>query len=244
MRGLLLGAFSWEPQIKGALYVLIAIVVLPGSAYLLLMTNVGSRLGIQLAAAGFFGWMTVLGGVWWVYGKGPVGLSPTWKVNSVVVGEVASGRGPVLTGFPNSWKKLEITSPAVADATPVAEGELVGSKAPFKSSSDLILTGAAEKGGEKYGPLGLNFRPLDLFHKPRYLVVQAQKSIKPPVVAGQPPPKATADPSAPPVSVLLVRDLGAVRLRPALVCILSGIIFGIICFFLHTRDKEAAARRG
>ncbi len=240
----MLGAFSWEPQIKGALYVLIAIVVLPGSAYLLLMTNVGSRLGIQLAAAGFFGWMTVLGGVWWVYGKGPVGVSPTWKANTVVVGNLVEGRGPVLAGFPNGWKKLEITSPEVADATPVAEAELVGPKAPFKSSSDLILTGATQKGGEKYGPLGLDFRPLDLFHKPRYLIVQAQKSIKPAVVAGQPPPKATADPSAPPVAVVLVRDLGAVRLRPALVCLLSAFIFSIICYFLHVRDKEVAARRG
>jgi hypothetical protein len=208
------------------------------------MTNVGSRLGIQLAVAGFFGWMTVLGAVWWVYGKGPVGESPTWKANTTVIGDVSAGRGPVLAGFPKGWKKLEVTSPEVADATPVAEGELVGPKAPFKSSSDMILTGAAQKGGEKYGPLGLDFRPLDLFHKARYLIVQAQRAVKPEVIAGQPPPKATADPAAPPVSVVLVRDLGSLRLRPALVCILSGIIFGIVCFFLHTRDKEVAARRG
>ncbi|HUQ62978.1 MAG TPA: hypothetical protein VM121_04425 [Acidimicrobiales bacterium] len=244
MRTLLLGAFSWDPQVKGALYVLIAIIVLPGSAYLLLMTNVGARLGIQLAAAGFFGWMTVMGGVWWFYGKGPVGDSPTWKAQTTVIGDISVQRGPLLTGFPNGWDKLEITSPEVADATPVAEGELVGSKAPFKAASDLILTGAAQKGGEKYGPLGLDFRPFDLFHKPRHMVIQAQQALKPEVIPGQPPPKAAADPSAPTVSVLMVRDLGNLRLRPALVCVFSLMVFGALVYRLHVRDKELAASRG
>jgi hypothetical protein len=244
MRTVLLGAFSWDPQVKGALYVLIAFVVLVGSGYLLLMTNVGSRLGFQLAAAGFFGWMTVLGGVWWVYGKGPVGPSPTWNTQAVVIGEASSARGPLLTGFPNGWRKLETTSPAVADALPVAETKLVGKGAPFQSSSDFIVTGAYEKGGEKYGPLGLDFRPLDLFHKPRYLVIQVQKAVKPPIVAGQPPPKATADTSAGIVSVVMVRDLGSVRLRPALVCLFSAIVFGVLVFLLHVRDKELVAGRG
>lgn len=241
----MLGAFSWEPQVKGALYVLIAIVVLPGSCYLLLMTNMGSRLGFQLALAGFFGWMTVLGGVWWVYGKGPVGVSPTWKATSVVIGDPGVANGPVLAGFPNGWKKVEVTSPAVADATPVAEADLVGPKLPFQKSSDLILTSAAEKGGEKSGILpGLNFRPFDLRHKPRYLVIQARTAVKPDVVAGQPPPKATADPSSPVVTVLMERNLGSVRLRPALVCIFSALAFGVLCYLLHVRDKEVAAARG
>lgn len=244
MRTLLLGAFSWDPQVKGVLYVLIAFVILVGSSYLLLMTNVGARLGVQLAAAGFFGWMTVLGAVWWGYGKGPVGESPTWKTHQVVTGDLARGHGSVVAGFPKGWENLGVESPEVADATPVAEAELVGPKAPFKSASDMILTGAAQKGGERYGPLGLDFRPLNVFHEARYLVVQAQKAVKPEPVPGQPPPKAVADPTAAPVSVVLVRDLGALRLRPALVCVFSGLIFGVVCYRLHVRDKEAAARRG
>ena len=70
----LVAALSWNPQVRGALYVLIAVVILPGSSYLLLSTNVGARLGFQLAAAGLCAWMVVLGLVWWVYGiglKGP-----------------------------------------------------------------------------------------------------------------------------------------------------------------------------
>ena len=185
-----------------------------------------------------------MGGVWWVYGKGPVGESPTWKAQTTVIGDISAARGPLLSGFPDGWRKLDVTSPEVADASPVAEGELVGNSAPFKAASDFILTGAAQKGGEKYGPLGLNFRPLDLFHKPRHLVIQAQQALKPEVIPGQPPPKATADPSAPTVSVVMVRDLGALRLQPALVCIFSLMTFGALVYRLHVRDKELQASRG
>ncbi len=68
--------------------------------------------------------------------------------------------------------------------------------------------------------------------------------MKPEAAPGQPPPKAVADPQSPPVAVLLVRDLGTLRLNPALVCIACSLIFGVVCYQLHTRDKEAAARQG
>src|SRR3954451_13981315 len=65
---LLAFALTWEPEIHGLLVVLLALVLLPGSVYLLLATNLGARVGFILAAAGFFGWMTLMGVVWSVYG--------------------------------------------------------------------------------------------------------------------------------------------------------------------------------
>jgi len=241
----MLGALAWNPQIRGALYVVIALVVLPGSGFLLLSTNMGSRLGFLMAAAGFFGWMFTLSAVWWVYGTGPVGKSPTWKPKETVVGEVAqASRIKDLARFPQGWKRLELTSPEVADAQAVVDARIVGPKALFKSSSDFLPVGAAEKGGETYGPLHLlNVRPLNLFHEPHFLVIQVQKSVKPEAVPGQPPPKAVIDPSAPVVSVVMERDLGTLRKNPAVVCISCGLLFGVICFQLHTRDKEAMAKR-
>src|SRR5437870_271469 len=103
MRGLLVGALSWEPQVKGALYVLIAVVVLPGSCYLLLATNTGPRLGFQLAAAGFFGFMVIMGIVWWVYGIGPKGPAPSWKPASIISGDPAQAQLPTVAGFPAGW---------------------------------------------------------------------------------------------------------------------------------------------
>ena len=45
-------------------------------------------------------------------------------------------------------------------------------------------------------------------------------------VPGQPPPKAQADPSAPVVSVLMVRDLGALRQPAAVTALSCGTLLG------------------
>jgi hypothetical protein len=243
----LVAAFSWDPQVKGALYVAIAVVILCGSCYMLLATNMGARLGLLLAMAGIFGWLSTLGTIWWVYGKGPVGLDPTWKQVALVTGNPSSANVNALNGFPSGWKKLGPTDKEVADAAPAADAALIatpgGPPAPFKSSSDFVVTGAFQKGGKKHGVLGLNFRPFNLWHTPHYLVVEAQKAVTPPAVEGQPPPKPVADASAQPISVVLLRNLGDRRLHPAVFTISASIIFGLVIYQLHTRDKEAAARR-
>ena len=41
----------------------------------------------------------------------------------------------------------------------------------------------------------------------------------------------------------MVRDLGSVRLRPALVMVGSLMVFLALCYWLHVRDKEDMARR-
>jgi len=245
----LLAALSWNPQVRGALYVAIAVVVLAGSAYMILATNVGARLGFLLAAAGFFGWMTTMGGVWWVYGQGPKGRAAAWEAEATITGDLATdSRHEVLEKYPDDWEKLEITDPAVLDAQGVADERIVGPKAQFKSASDYVIVNASEKGGETYGPLHLlNFRPLNVFHEPHYVVIQVQKAATTEAVAGQPAAEPAADPvadpSAQPVSVLLVRDLGTLRLNPAIVTFACGALFSVICYQLHVRDKEAAARR-
>ena len=239
-------ALKWNPQVRGALYVIIALLVLPGSVYLVLATDVGSRLGFLLAAAGFCGWMFTLGAVWWVYGTGPMGKEPSWKTQETIVGDVAQGsRNDAAAKYPAGWEKLDLADPEVADAQAVVDSTIVGPRAMFKSASDYLPVAAAEKGGETYGPFHLlNVRPFDIFHEPHFLVIQVQKAVTPPAVPGQPPPRPELDPSAQPVSVLMVRDLGSVRQNPAVVCIAFGLLFAVTCYRLHTRDKEAMAARG
>ena len=71
-------ALTWNPQVRGGLYVFTAVVILCGSGALILGTNLGARLGFQVAAAGLTGFFVVIGATWWVYGIGPKGKSPTW----------------------------------------------------------------------------------------------------------------------------------------------------------------------
>ena len=85
-----------------------AALILPGSVYMLLTTNLGMRLGFVIAMAGLFGWLTVMALVWTVYGIGPKGEAPGWKVKEAVVGDLSNAGTPALASFPSGWKRLKI----------------------------------------------------------------------------------------------------------------------------------------
>ena len=54
----------WNPTIIGVLTVLCAVGLFCGSAYLLLGTNLGGRLGFLVAAAGLTGFLVLLTTLW------------------------------------------------------------------------------------------------------------------------------------------------------------------------------------
>jgi hypothetical protein len=236
-------ALSWNPQVRGGLYVLIAVLVLCGSGFLILGTNLGGRLGFQAAAAGLMGFMVLIGMVWWVYGIGPEGDAPTWVPRFTVQGDLGQTGGEILAGFPREWEELDLADPAVADALPVADGELTAEEGGFyEGAADYLPVAALEKGGETYGPFGiLNFRPLNLFHKPHYLIIQVQGVVEQEAIPGAAPPRPMVDPNQPRTAVVMVRDLGSERLNPAIFTIASTLLFGLLVYQLHTRDKELMA---
>jgi hypothetical protein len=243
-------ALKWDPQIHGALVVLLAIVLLPGSVYLLLSTNLGARVGFLIAVAGLFGWMTLMSIIWTVYGIGFTGNPPTWKIQQVIQGDISNSTLPILDGFPVGWNQIPIGDPNQTAASAAADPVLAppaasGKQGIFATSSDYIAVAAYDKGGSKYLP-GWNNPPdfVGVFHKPHYFVVQVQKVLPQVTAPGQAPPKPKADPTQPFVSVVMVRDLGNVRQKPIVVGISSAIIFGIACYVLHRRDKQAWAARG
>lgn len=136
----LVGALSWEPQVKGGLYVLLAILILPGSVYLVLATDMGARLGFQLAAAGLAGFMVIIGAVWWAYGIGPQGSAPVWREEAIVAGDPARSGEEYLEGFPEEWERLEVTDPEVADAQPVVDGSLTAEEGGlFGSAAEYLV---------------------------------------------------------------------------------------------------------
>lgn len=76
--------FTWDPGFRGALSVLVSVVVLCGGVFLLMATNSGVRLGFHLALTGLCAWLAVMGVVWVLYGIGPRGPAPRWEVIDVV----------------------------------------------------------------------------------------------------------------------------------------------------------------
>lgn len=243
-------ALKWEPDIHGILVVAIAIVLLPGSVYLLLSTNLGARVGFLIACAALFGWMTVMALVWTVYGIGFAGNAPAWKVQQTITGDVGASSQPALGGFPRGWHKLATDTPQAAEAVAAADPVLAppaatGKTGPYATSSDYLPVAAFDKGGERYLP-GWSHPPdaIAFKHKPHYFVLQVEKVLAQPTVPGQTPPKPRPDPSQPVVSVLMIRDLGNLRQKPAFVAGYSFVLFAVCVYVLHRRDKEAWARRG
>ena len=80
-----LAGIGFDPEIRAILALGVGVVVLLGSMYLLLLTNVGSRLGFLIGATALWGWLFIMGVVWWLYGTvGMIGDLPTWQVKEVV----------------------------------------------------------------------------------------------------------------------------------------------------------------
>lgn len=114
---------SWEPEIRGALVVVIGSTVLMGSVWLLLATNMGSRIGTLNALAGFFGWMIIMGLVWWIYGGNVLsGDPPSWvpkEGNFGVLDDSVAGDVPdlALATLPSAPRLVEDFCPGLVSAT-------------------------------------------------------------------------------------------------------------------------------
>ena len=76
----MLAQIGFDPEIRGALVVAVGAIVLFGSIWMILATNHGVRLASLIALTGFFGWMVIMGGFWWLRGIGFVGDTVSWQV--------------------------------------------------------------------------------------------------------------------------------------------------------------------
>lgn len=77
---------------RGLLVVGVGVAVLMGSVFLLLATNSGFRTGLFLAFTGLFGWMFIMGAIWWIYGIGYQGRLPGWKVTEMNRGDLTAAQ--------------------------------------------------------------------------------------------------------------------------------------------------------
>jgi hypothetical protein len=250
------GAITWDPFIRGVLIIAVAIIVLPGSVYLLLSTNTGVRVGFMLAMAGLWGWIFIMAVVWAVFGIGDVGRAAGWKTAEVITGDV--NQSAVLTGFPSDkkWKPVDVADPEYADVSSAADKVLAS------SAASAPTPGKAESGGVSEAPRFpppfstpdqyvqvAHYRsdPTTVYHLRKHKftplghdkhidVVQAQPVITQPDTGGA-PAAPTADKSKPITTVVLVRDLGSLRQPPIFIAIAAFLLFAVFCGLLHRRDK-------
>jgi hypothetical protein len=247
-------AFGWDPEIRGIVAVLVGVVVLMGSVYLILGTNLGARLGFLVAFACLFGWITLMGAVWWTYGIGLKGKDPSWAGKEVVVGDLSQAAHTVaqvpnltdatFTEKVNGWKRLTDDDPQHGQASAAADDVLVNRAKIFSSTSDYVTTAVFDYGGQRkpdirWGPSGnWNFDYFAFWHQPHYAIVEVYPVIPQQTEPGKAPPKPIADTSKDPVYILLQRNLGNRRRPAALITIGSAIIFGLAITALRSRERR------
>ena len=77
---------------------------------------------------------------------------------------------------------------------------------------------------------------VQITHPTNYTVVNVQQSLDKPADPSLPPPVPEVDPGEPTYSVVMIRNLGNLRLIPALFTLASLALFLITCLVLHWRD--------
>jgi hypothetical protein len=165
LAAILTGAVTWDPFIRGILIVIVAVLVLPGSVYLVLATNNGVKLGLLIALAALFGWIAMMAAIWSIFGIGDQGRVNSWTVKQIVVGDQATlvqqNTVGALRDFPQGWTLLPPTKwadpQAAADKVlapnsfPVPEGQSppkspINFTSPYRSTADYVTVGGYEKG--------------------------------------------------------------------------------------------------
>jgi hypothetical protein len=225
------GQLDLMGEIRGYLIVVFSVGLFCGSIYLVLATDVGSRLGFLISFASLTGFLAMLGLIWFT-NLTPLnalhGPPPHWVVEEIVdnpaqakIGAVRNieEEGVVLDSAAQGEVKATVDS-----AVTTEEGEFQ----LFSKATDYVVVDAEKIGG---GSLPF-FR-----HRPLYSVmhIQGAKSVEP--LPGAAPPPAAADPEKPAKYVVLRRDLGAVRQPPLVMTIAFSILFALSLYALHNMER-------
>ncbi len=252
-------AIGWEPELRGLLTVVIGVVILCGSVYGIMATNMGLRLAFLVSLAALFGWLMLMGAVWMVYGIGLRGPDPSWQAvpgAGVLQDVTALGAAGVLdpnadvpldatpeesaeivrdTFIEQGWVVLDKASPAFGQAQASAS-ELLVEEGAFAAGQFEIVE-VFDIGGERYPKINDSLDFIAFFHTPHYVVAEAAPFVPVRVEPGRAPARPEIDENRQREYVYMVRDLGA-RRQPALVLMIgAGLIFFALCYLLHRRDR-------
>jgi hypothetical protein len=220
-----------------------------GSAYLLLSTNLGARLGFLVSAAGLTGFMVLLTTLWWTSGNQgidpPHGNSPSWKVleiaenpgaakNSAVHDIAAKGKkvnDTLLTNLKPALDAALVTPPKIANqeakVRPLAEFDSSLKYIPdFKNHKAYVQGGGTKN---------------VIWHHPRYAAVEFCTSEVD--AGGNPVTPPRCDPLKPTRYAILRQDLGSLRQPTIAYWFMSMVLFALSLLGLHWYEQDERARK-
>ncbi len=252
-------AIAWEPEIRGLLTVIMAVVILCGSIYLIMATNMGARLAFLVLLAGLFGWLMLMGITWWIYGIGLKGPDPTWAEvpgKTVLQDTPALYTAGILDQLPDvpadatfpeeadlvaeqlltqGWEILD-TSSAEFGQVQAQAGVFLEAEGAFAAGEFQVLE-VFDKGGDRYPKINDSLDFLAFFHEPHYVLAEAAPIVQVYTEPGRAPIPPTIDDNAQRQYVYMIRDAGA-RRQPAIVLTIGGgAIFLALCYLLHRRER-------
>jgi hypothetical protein len=177
---------------------------------------------------------------------------PTWGDVLAADPEIANDLKAKLNG----WRLVATSNPVSGDAGATATSYLVseGIDGNGLSSAGFELGNIYDRGGKPlrtddsvFGRVTNRIQKLGMWfvadNPAHYAVVQARLTVPQVTLAGQAPPSPVVDPDQPVINILMVRDLGAVRLPGTAGLFFSGTVFAILAYQLHRRDKIGMANR-
>jgi hypothetical protein len=155
----------------------------------------------------------------------------------------------------NGWRILPESDSRRGDASAAADATLIADQVfgSTTASSDYTIKDVFFFGGKsaaepetvkgERGLLDKAWRRVqttfEFKNPPLYAAVTLQKNKVQVVAPGEAPPPAQIDDQADVMTILLERNLGNKRQIPAMFCIFNGIIFAVLVWMLHRRDKRA-----
>ena len=256
-------AIGWDPEIRGLLTVVMATVVLCGSIYLVMATNIGARLGFLVTVTGLTGWLFLMGIIWMIYGIGLRGPDPSWEPipNQTVLQDpnalVQAGVLDAPIAFPEGatyatqaemvsdqltsqgWVSLDEADPAFGQAGSEA-GVLLEETGAF-AAGEFQVVNVFDSGGDRYPKINDSLDFLAFFHEPHYALVEVAPLEPTRTEPGRAPAAPVIDESRQHQYVYMVRDLGARRQPATVLAVGAGIIFLTMCWLLHRRERFVRA---
>jgi hypothetical protein len=252
-------AIGWEPELRGILTVMIGVVVLCGSIYLIMATNMGARLGFLVTLTGLAGWMMLMGMVWWIYGIGLRGPDPTWAAvpgATVLQDPQALRESGAIDTLPEIPEDASASESAVLvgdalveqgyialDPSDPAFGQAQAAASEFLEEEEAFGPGGYEIaevfdiGGERWPKINDSLDFVAFFHTPHYVVVEARPLVQVRTEPGRAPAAPQVDEDQQVQYVYMIRDLGARRQPATVLTIGGGAIFLALCYLLHRRDR-------
>jgi hypothetical protein len=260
-------AVGWEFELRGILTVMLGVIVWMGSIYLILGTNLGARLGFIVTLTGLFGWLALMGGIWWIYGIGLKGDAAAWTQveGATVIREIdlldeagvidepldvaddatseEAARALLVEITGEGWALVDSSAPEFGQAQASAEVFLAEEGAyeagEYAVTAVYEVDPPDESAWPKFGPNG-EYDQIAFFHKPYYTLVEVAPYDAVLTEPGRAPIAPEIDGSQPRTYVYMIRDLGSLREPAAYITIGSTITFLALCWLLHRRDRFVA----